>query len=431
MNPSASLQVNHWNIGQLIFFRFFTLLFALFILLNPNVVAPFMYPLLWLINAPVNWLSNMVAQLVFHINHPLSDKMTGSGDRLIDFIHLFITFALSVAGTIVWSAADYRRRSYNQALYWLTVLVRYYLALTMIEYGMVKLFKFQFPDLTERRLTQRYGDSSPMGLAWRFLSYSTAYNYFMGFAEISGALLLLFRRTVTLGAILVFFVSLNIMAINYCFDVAVKILSTALVVMSFFLLALDARPLINFFILGKPAGAPAKLKPEFTRRWINVTSLVLKCLLLLLVILTATTSTIQYLYTKNKKSELKSGFYNVVKYREPGRPKAQTDTDPARWQKVTLTPDSLSIYMASGVRIARACNIDAAHNQLVCLKPNERETDFTLKYKTPKTGGLSLKGSFMGHQLITKLAFLTAYHPDSTLLMSRGFHWVNEVPFNQ
>jgi hypothetical protein len=431
MNASASLQVQHWNIAQLIAFRFFTLLFVLFILLNPNVVAPLVYPFSLLIKIPVDWLTNLVAEAIFHIQAPLSDKMTGSGDRQIDFIHLFVALIVSVVGTVIWSVADYRRRSYNQALYWVTVLVRYYLALTMIEYGIIKLFKFQFPDLTERRLTQRYGESSPMGLAWRFLSYSTAYNYFMGFAEISGALLLLFRRTVTLGAILTFLVSLNIMAINYCFDVPVKILSTALVVMSFFLLALDARPLINFFVLGKPAGAPTQRKPEFTRRWINVTSLVLKCLVLLFVVFTATMSTIQYLYTKQKATEIKKGYYNVVNYREPGTLKAQTDTNRARWQKVMLTPDSLSIYMAGGIRFARACNIDAAQNQLICYKPNDRETEFTLKYKAPKTGGLSLKGDFMGHKLVAKLAFLSTYHPDSTLLLNRGFHWVNEVPFNK
>jgi hypothetical protein len=431
MTPSASLQQNHWNIGQLIAFRFFTLLFALFVLLYPSMFAPFISPVLLLIKAPVSWLTNIVAQSVFHFNLPLNDTFNGSGDRQIDFIHLFLVFVVATVGTVVWSVADYRRRSYNRALYWLTVLVRYYLAVVMFNYGMFKLLKSQFPDLSEHVLTQRYADSSPMGLAWRFLRYSTAYNYFMGFAEVSAALLLLFRRTVTLGAMLTFFVSLNIMAINYCFDVPVKILSTALVVMSFFLLALDARPLISFFILGRPAGVPAKLKPEFKRRWVGITTLVLKCLVLLFLVFTATMSTIQHVYIKQKATEIKSGYYNVVKYREPGTPNTQTDTSGARWQKVMLTPDSLSVYSANGARIARACNIDAARNQLICFKPNNNETDFILKYRTPETGGLSLKGDFMGKKFVAKLALLNAYRRDTTLLLNRGFHWVSEAPFNK
>ncbi|WP_342644770.1 hypothetical protein [Mucilaginibacter sp. CSA2-8R] len=428
MNASASLPAVYWNTGQLIAFRFFTLLFTLFILFNPNMVA-FVYPFWMLVKIPVGWLTNLAAQWIFHIGLPLNDKISGSGDRLIDFMHLFVAFALSVLGTVVWSVVDYRRRSYNQALYWVTVLVRYYLAITMFEYGMVKLLKWQFPDLTASKLSQRYGDSSPMGLAWRFLSYSTGYNYIMGFAEISGGLLLLYRRTVTLGAMLTFFVALNIMAINYCFDVAVKILSTALVMMSFFLLVLDARPLIRFFILGQPAGAPVKLKPEFKQRWINVTSLVLKCLVLLLVAGMTTSTIIKYEYAKYKSTEVKPGYYKVVNYREPGRPQTQTNMDPARWQKVMLTHDSLSVYIAGGVRIACACNIDAAGNQLICFKPNANETDFTLKYKTLKTGNLSLKGVFMRHQMVAKLAFQSAYHSDTTLLLNRGFHWINEAPF--
>jgi len=204
MNASDSLQINHWNIGQLVAFRFFTLLFVLFILINPSMLSMLIYPVLSIIEAPVSWLTNIVAQSVFQVSLPLNNKFTGSGDRLIDFIHLFLVVTIAGIGTVVWSVADYRRRSYNQGLYWLTVLVRYYLALVMFNYGMFKVLKSQFPDLSKYALTQRYGDSSPMGLAWRFLSYSAAYNYFMGFAEISGALLLLFRRTVTLGAILTF-----------------------------------------------------------------------------------------------------------------------------------------------------------------------------------------------------------------------------------
>lgn len=428
MNASATLPANHWNTGQLVAFRFFTLLFLLFMVFNPNVVA-FVYPFWLLVKIPVGWLTNLAARWIFHIALPLNEKMSGSGDRLIDFLHLFVGFALSVLGTMVWSALDWRRRNYNQALYWVTVLVRYYLAVTMFQYGMVKLLKWQFPDLTERHLNLRYGDSSPMGLAWRFLSYSTAYNYFMGFAEISGAFLLLFRRTVTLGAMLTFFVCLNIMAINYCFDVAVKILSTALVLMSLFLLLPDARPLIRFFILGHPAGAPIKLKPEFKQRWVNVTSLVLKCLVLLLVAGIATSSIIKFLYAKHKSADLKKGYYIVVNYREPGRPQAQTEMAPSRWQKVMVTPDSLSVYMAGGTRIACACNIDAAGKQLTCFKPNTNKTDFTLKYKTDKNSGLSLKGVFMKQNIIAKLAFQSAYHPDSALLLNRGFHWINEAPF--
>ncbi len=86
-----------------------------------------------------------------------------------------------------------------------------------------------------------------MGLAWSFLGFSQGYNYVMGGAEILSGILLLFRRTTVLGALVTVGVAGNIMAINYCYDVPVKLLSTALVIMALFLLGKDIRRLFNFF----------------------------------------------------------------------------------------------------------------------------------------------------------------------------------------
>jgi hypothetical protein len=65
-----------------------------------------------------------------------------------------------------------------------------------------------------------------MGLAWTFLGFSKAYNYFMGIAEAGGGLLLLFRRTAIFGVLLSMIVTSNIVAINFCFDVPVKLYSS-------------------------------------------------------------------------------------------------------------------------------------------------------------------------------------------------------------
>ncbi|MGY0037489.1 hypothetical protein [Pedobacter sp. NJ-S-72] len=104
----------------------------------------------------------------------------------------------------------------------------------LIKYGMAKIIKLQFPFPSNYRMIQAYGDSSPMGLAWTFLGFSKGYNLFMGIAEVMG-ILLLFRRTLTIGAIIALMTTANVMAINYFYDVPVKILSTALVLMCIFI----------------------------------------------------------------------------------------------------------------------------------------------------------------------------------------------------
>jgi hypothetical protein len=72
-----------------------------------------------------------------------------------------------------------------------------------------------------------------MGLAWAFLGFSKGYILFMGLAEICAGLLL-FRRTMTFGAIITLMTAMNVMAVNYFYDVPVKILSTHLVLMTLF-----------------------------------------------------------------------------------------------------------------------------------------------------------------------------------------------------
>ncbi|MFM1882053.1 MAG: hypothetical protein RJA05_462 [Planctomycetota bacterium] len=71
-------------------------------------------------------------------------------------------------------------------------------------------------------LLQQYGDSSPMGLMWTFMRASPAYVMFAGWMETIGGLLLLFRRTQLLGAMLVAGVMANVFVLNMCYDVPVE-----------------------------------------------------------------------------------------------------------------------------------------------------------------------------------------------------------------
>ena len=67
-----------------------------------------------------------------------------------------------------------------------------------------------------------------MGLLLNFMGYSTAFNMFTGLAEAIAGFLLLFRKTVTFGSLMSMTVLSNIVAMNFCFDVPVKIYSANL-----------------------------------------------------------------------------------------------------------------------------------------------------------------------------------------------------------
>lgn len=101
----------------------------------------------------------------------------------------------------------------------------------------------------------------------------------MGIAELMAGLLL-FRRTVTVGAIITLMTTANVMAVNYFYDVPVKIVSTALVVMCLFLLVPNMGRLFNLFFKGAPTVLRTLDAPLIVSRWKRVAKYTLKYLLI-------------------------------------------------------------------------------------------------------------------------------------------------------
>lgn len=180
---------------------------------------------------------------------------------------------------------------------------------------MVKVIQLQFPEPDMSRLTQNYGDSSPMGLAWTFLGFSKGYNIFMGVAEILAGFLL-FRRTLTLGLIITLMTTANVMAVNFFFDVPVKILSSHLVIMTLFLLAYNFKELLQFFFTKEPVSLSIIEKPRFTKK-LNTFFIVFKMLLLFYALPFSFYQVLksqQLYYGSDSKSYLK-GFYEVEEFK--------------------------------------------------------------------------------------------------------------------
>ncbi len=91
-----------------------------------------------------------------------------------------------------------------------------------------------------------------MGVAWYFVGGSTAYTIFSGVMEVLGGALMVVRRTATLGALVSCTVLTNIVLLNFCYDIPVKLYSSNLLLMAIFLAAADARRLLNVFVLNRP-----------------------------------------------------------------------------------------------------------------------------------------------------------------------------------
>ena len=281
ISESASLRHQQvvWAPIQRVSFRFFFMYFMLFIIIQNNGAFPF-----WdiLMKYPTDWLHVIIPWIGKHILQLPKDITVftnGSGDTTYDYVIIFSIACLSGIGCIAWTLGDHSRKSYHNLYYWLMVAVRFYVGLMLINYGLYKVFKLQFPAPNTFRLPEAYGDSSPMGLAWAFLGFSTGYNLFMGFAEVA-AILLLFRRTMTLGAIITLMTTTNVMAVNYFYDVPVKIISTHLVIMTSFILLYDARNLWELFVAGKVIRLNFEVIAFYNKRGPKIGRVIIKALLI-------------------------------------------------------------------------------------------------------------------------------------------------------
>ena len=147
--------------------------------------------------------------------------------------------------------------------------VRYCLAAVLLSYGWSKVVPVQFGRIGPDSMVVSYGELSPMGLLWRFMATSTAYQVFSGLSEVLAGALLLFRRTMLPGAFLAVVVLTNIAMLNFCFDVPVKIYSTNLLLMGLFLLAPDAMRLLGVSVLNLPVQPALRHPFPIRRTWIR------------------------------------------------------------------------------------------------------------------------------------------------------------------
>ncbi|GEM_PF-3180009 len=119
-------------------------------------------------------------------------------------------------------------------------ICRYVLGLYIIPFGISKILKTQFVVIPVDSWQKTLENTAGTTLAWAFLGYSGWFQILLGIFELLPAILLLFRRTALLGALLLLPVSLNVFLINQALDlwVATKISSAVLLLLNLLVITL-------------------------------------------------------------------------------------------------------------------------------------------------------------------------------------------------
>jgi hypothetical protein len=269
-----------------------------------------------------------------------------------------------------------------------------------------------------------------MGLLWTFMGASPAYTIFAGAGEMIGGLLLIARRTTLLGALVCMGVLGNVVMLNYCYDVPVKLYSSHLFLMAFFLAAPDLRRLVDLLVFNRRV-EPAVHRRLFARKSFHRAALVSRTVFLagLAVLGLYETYGMYNVYGAGAPKSPLYGVWNVDEMVRDGAVRPPLLTDAARWRRVVFDRvDGMSIHFMDDKRQAYKLKLDAVKQTLALTKYDQSAWKAVLSYQRPQPGLLLLAGVLDGHPV---RAVLDRADPKKFLLVNRGFHWINEYPFNR
>jgi hypothetical protein len=410
-----------WRQATLVSFRFAFTFLILFFFPFPLNFIPFINDA-----AQKVWDASAVAvgKAVFGVS--VNPAPTGSGDKIADWVTLFAIAVVSAAVTLIWSVLDRKAASYPRLYRWFHLYIRFGLALAMISYGAFKVIPSQFIPPTLDRLLQPFGDASPMGLLWTFMGASVPYMIFTGLGEMTGGLLLTNRRTALLGALITAAVMTHVVMLNFAFDVPVKNYSVLLLVTALIIAAPDAKKLLDFFILQRPS------EPMFSGRGIRIAARVLTVLFVLFMVGMEAKQSWQ-----QRKSLLAArfggtplyGIWNVDELTIDGVAHPPLTTDLTRWRRFVVSGSQYgTIQNMDDSRTRFNLTLDEKKQTLTLKKRTEPSFVTTFNYRKPDARTFILDGTFEGKKMV---ATMHKGQDREFLLTSRGFHWINEVPFNR
>lgn len=401
----------------------------------------------FLLAAWVPWLGH----LLLGPEAPLTYDFNGSGDTTYENVYVLACLALATVLSGLWSLGWGSRPVSEKLWRWFEVALRINLCWVVFSYGVIKLLKSQFPFPSLGKLAQPLGDFSPMGLAWAYMGYSTVYNLFTGGLEMLAALLMLFSPTLLLGALLNLGVMGHVLVMNLSFDIPVKLYSLHLVLMTLLLIAPHGQRLWRFFIRQQPV-EPLHRPPLIQRLAWRRLLLASKLLVLGLFSLQVLPQLPHVFEEEREPRPPLYGIYEVQEFQwlePPATGKSARGSTlsqaPAPWQRLIIEWEGYArVYTPQGELWRLQQHTDQPRREIRFVarsgsQPVDALPQANTGSPTPKayygrltyhwrSPVLELQGTLAGHAV---KMHLRQKDPQQFLLLQRGFHWINETPFNR
>ena len=310
---------------------------------------------------------------IFNLAH-YSPRFFAGADS---FANWGIVLLIALAGALIWTNFDKDKAEYNKLYYWVRVIVRYRLAIAIIAYGFIKFFPIQSPFPSISNLNTNYGDFN----RWKLFSLSLGivpnYQSFLGLVEIITGVLLLFRRTATIGAFIIAIFTGNVFMSNLGYEGGEHIYSFYLIGFALFLVVFDLQRITSLLVLQKPT-LPNNFKPRFTMKWQRYARLAVKSFVIFFFVIVygfKTRSGLHNgltLYPQAKGLTGAAGIYNVAEFKLNNNIIPYSKTDPLRWQDVVFEK-----WNTISIKSNRPVIIDSSN--ITKISANDQERSYELE----------------------------------------------------
>lgn len=284
----------------------------------------------------INWAA-LRYEDIFNLAHYQPQFLSGPQS----FGNWGIAALIALAGTFIWTYADHNRtKDYDRLYYWLRVIVRYRLAIGIIAYGFIKFFPLQAPYPSISNLNTHYGDFTRWKLFSLSLGVVPSYELFLGLVEILAGLLLFYRKTASIGALIIVFFTGNVFVSNLAYEGGEYVYSFYLISLALFVLVYDIRRLADLLVWQRPA-TPNRFRIVFHGRYKYARWLLKGAFIFFFVALYGFKTGAgyrhdPYQFPQGKGLSAASGIYNVTTFRINNDTLPYSKTDPVRWQDVVF-----------------------------------------------------------------------------------------------
>ena len=321
------------------------------------------------------------------------DQLSISGVYTIDFVKVLSLLLIALAITTLAFFLDRRRANYNILYYLIIGYSRYYVGLTILDYGFMKILggQFGFPPL--KIFETSFGSLSAPQLFWAFMGYSKLYGTFIALSEITAGLLLLFSRTKLIGSIMVIIIMANVLLLDIAFLNSVIIFSSHLLLIAILILYPHLKRII-YFLIFKKTEALDNVDYLFQSKRLRFGKAILKPLVLIGFAYLVIYPGVGKLFVKKTDPPL-YGVYQIKKF-HIGQDSSITPADSIRWRRLIIDKRSSFITTMADFTSIYKTAIDTIKKTLNIISVKDTSDKYQFTYSEIADSSLIIRGNWKG-----------------------------------